>query len=158
MQYSFVALALALFGHAVVASPAVSKATPVAFDASALAASFPVSELRVADSHPHLNTTAPQSDFHAIVKRQEFPATLLLCALDGCLSCSSFNLGSFPEEECFSTSFEFFSVAISQPSNQGLPFVVGVGPSPCSSLLDIPAVNECFNINGAIFDAFALLP
>ncbi|KAI0372683.1 hypothetical protein BV20DRAFT_963738 [Pilatotrama ljubarskyi] len=158
MRYSFFSLAIALFTSALVASPAIGHAIPASTDASSIAASFPVSDLRVSDAHPHLNATAPQSNFHSLVKRQEFPATLLLCPLTGCGACSGFNLAAFPEDECFDNSFEFFSVAISQPSNIGLPFVVGVGPAPCTSVLEIPAVNECFNVNGAIFDAFALLP
>ncbi|KAI0351893.1 hypothetical protein OH77DRAFT_1410337 [Trametes cingulata] len=157
MRCSFIALTIALFGQAVVASPAVASDPSV--DASSLAASFPVSELRFSDAKPHANLTLSQDDFHIIAKRQEFPATLLICAVANCASnCQALNLALFTEGLCFPTSVDFTSVGISQPSNQGLPFVVGVGVNPCQTLLELPAVNECFNINGAVLNAFEVLP
>ncbi len=45
---------------------------------------------------------------------------------------------------------------ISQPEGGGLPFEVGT--IDCETLEVIPAINECFNINGGIFTNFALLP
>ncbi|KAH9935180.1 uncharacterized protein BXZ73DRAFT_100567 [Epithele typhae] len=85
-----------------------------------------------------------------------FPATLLLCPGTNCASCSGFDLSRIPVNVCFATS-AFRSVAISQPSNSGLPFGVVVGPSGCSSFAQIPTVNQCFNVNGGPFSDFALI-
>ena len=88
-------------------------------------------------------------------------ATLLLCEQRACGSCLAFDLLSAPHDVCLAPSvprdFRFSSVAISQPSNEGLPFGVLVGPPGCASFAQIPTVNECFNVNGGPFTDFALI-
>ncbi|KAH9926270.1 uncharacterized protein BXZ73DRAFT_90946 [Epithele typhae] len=85
-----------------------------------------------------------------------FPATLLLCPGVNCASCFGFDLSTLPVDVCLTTS-SFNSVAISQPSNEGLPFGVLVGPPGCASFAQIPTVNQCFNVNGGPFVDFAII-
>ncbi|KAI0372682.1 hypothetical protein BV20DRAFT_963737 [Pilatotrama ljubarskyi] len=153
MRYSFITFAAALLGQAAVATPLADV------DAPSIAASLPVSKLFISAAHVRSNITAPQSKaLHPIVKRQEFPATLLLCTLQNCASgCRQVDIASVTQNECELVSV-FFSAAIVQPSNEGLPFGVDVGPNPCLSLSQIPTVNECFNLHGALFNAFDLIP
>ncbi|KAI0657955.1 hypothetical protein C8Q70DRAFT_934583 [Cubamyces menziesii] len=151
MQYAFVALALALFGQAV-ANPIVGSEAE-----STVPASFPVSDLTFGDVHT--GTTLSQGGIHIDSAQQEFPASLFLCRATGCASCTSFDLSTAPLNQCLTPNpiFSFVSVAIIQPSNEGLPFETTVGTTGCGQLLQIPTVNECFNVNGAVFETFALL-
>jgi hypothetical protein len=77
-----------------------------------------------------------------------FPATLLLCRTTGCGSCTGFDISLFPHNTCLiaNPAFGFFSVFISQPSNEGFAFGVYAGPT-CPGLGLIPLVNTCFNVN-----------
>lgn len=154
MRFFPAILAVAL-GHVVNATPVIvaTESTGV----TTLAASFPVSEL-TAESGVHSNTTLAGRALHGLAARQEFPANLLLCPASNCASCLSFTTQGQAENICFNPGFVFNSAAISQPSNQGLPFAVLVGTPGCASLVQLPAVNECFNLNGATFDTFAFLP
>ncbi|RPD53656.1 hypothetical protein L227DRAFT_481056, partial [Lentinus tigrinus ALCF2SS1-6] len=123
-----------------------------------IAAKFPVHELGSASVAAHSNSTlASASGVHSDAADAIFPATLLLCPSFNCASCFSFDLSTLPIDQCLidlSSSFE--SVAISQPSNEGLPFAVLVGPPGCASFAQIPLVNECFNVNGGPFTDFAI--
>ena len=140
-------------------SPIAASAKP---DAAAVttAASFPVHELAAAGTGiPNTLRTSPAVAFpglHSDAAQQTFPATLLLCPTASCASCFSFDLSTLPVNQCLSTS-PFTSVAISQPSNEGLPFAVLVGPAGCLSFAQIPTVNTCFNVNGGPFSDFALV-
>ena len=124
------------------------------------AASFPTQELALPGvAHTSTAGTSPAVAFpgiHSDAAQQTFPATLLLCPTANCASCFAFDLSTFPLDECFATS-SFTSVAISQPSNEGLPFAVLVGPAGCLSFAQIPTVNTCFNVNGGPFSDFALV-
>ncbi|KAI9061452.1 hypothetical protein FKP32DRAFT_1526452, partial [Trametes sanguinea] len=92
---------------------------------------------------------APPSSLAA---RQEFPATLLTCTSTNCAAgCTSWTLADRGDGNCFFAG-QFVSVAIEQPSNQGLPFSVDIAPANCENWLAIPAVNTCFNINGGPFE------
>ncbi|OJT08608.1 hypothetical protein TRAPUB_535 [Trametes pubescens] len=152
MRYFLAILSVAL-AHVVSATPIVAtEATGV----TTLAASFPISELRL-ESGVHSNTTLA-GHVQGLVARQEFPANLLLCPTLNCASCLSFTTQAQAENTCFNAGFVFDSAAISQPSNQGLPFAVLVGTPGCAALAQIPTVNECFNLNGGPFTTFAFLP
>ncbi|KAI0351928.1 hypothetical protein OH77DRAFT_844289 [Trametes cingulata] len=166
-QSAIVALAASLFRLASPASVTL-KTSPLFVKASSesVAASFPISELHTYYAGPRFDTTAPQSSFRPAVKRQEFPASLRLCHTVDCGICFTQDLSQViragAEGDCFTGNFEILSVAIDQPSNEGLPFVVGVGPASCAEpLVDIATVNECFNLNfgtGVVFDSFVLHP
>ncbi|KAI0774797.1 hypothetical protein BD413DRAFT_472701 [Trametes elegans] len=153
MQFSLIAtFAVALFGQAALANPIAPETTSVG-------SLFPVSTLELSNA-VHTNTTVPSTHGfpNALLARQEFPASLLLCPNSNCASCSVFNLASFVHNQCLSVGFQFFSAAISQPSNQGLPFAVDVFNFGCTNGVQLPAVNTCFNVNGVVFQDFALTP
>ncbi|KAI0334581.1 hypothetical protein GY45DRAFT_1318162 [Cubamyces sp. BRFM 1775] len=151
MQYTFVALAIAFFGQAL-ANPIVGSEIE-----STVPSSFPVSDLTFGDVHT--GTTLSQGGLHTDSAQQEFPASLFLCRADNCVSCTSFDLSTAPFNECLTPNpiFSFVSAAIVQPSNEGLPFETTVGTTGCGQLLQLPEVNECFNLNGGVFETFALL-
>ena len=150
MQYAFVALAIALFGYAVADSVSGSGGQ------SNAPASFPVSNLTFGGANS--GTTLPQAGLNTNSAQAEFPASLLLCRNTACAGCTSFNLSAIPQNICFSPDplFSFLSVAVVQPSNQGLPFGVEVGPANCGEVAAIPRVNECFDVRGAVFEAFEI--
>ena len=99
-------------------------------------------------------------DFPALdglLARQEFPATLLLCAAANCESCGvGTDLSEFPADVCHPAFPSFVSTGIVQPSGQGLPFAVLVGPPGCEEFAQIPEVNVCFNIQGEAFNQWEL--
>ncbi|KAI0629110.1 hypothetical protein C8Q77DRAFT_305620 [Trametes polyzona] len=152
MHYSFVALALtALLAPAVHANP-IASIPPL----SAAAAHFPISQLNITEARH--SGTSPRGGIAVDTTQATFPANLLLCPSVNCLSCFSINLANQPLDECFAAPGTFITAAISQPSNQGLPFGVLVGTSGCASVAQLPAVNECFNLNGpGAFDTFAFV-
>ncbi|KAL1943033.1 hypothetical protein VTO73DRAFT_4704 [Trametes versicolor] len=79
-----------------------------------------------------------------------FPATLLMCPTSDCISCFPADLSTFPTNMCLSESFSMQSVAISQPSDQGLPDGLFVGQPGCTQFQQIPAVNQCFNLDPTV--------
>ncbi|KAI8996340.1 hypothetical protein BD414DRAFT_197579 [Trametes punicea] len=151
MRYSFAALALALLGQAVHASPLTRKTT------TTIAGSFPVVDLQANHVTPHSNSTSSRGGLSSDAALQEFPADLLLCSALNCAGCEVFNLAAIPFDTC---EIEFFyeSVAISQPSGEGLPFAVFLTPpNLCATGTQIPEVNTCFNVEGDDFDDFILI-
>ncbi|KAJ2977458.1 hypothetical protein NUW54_g11417 [Trametes sanguinea] len=54
---------------------------------------------------------------------------------------------------CFNAPFPFWTVIVKQPSNEGLPFQVRVGPD-CDELYALPAVNICFQVFPPLFNVF----
>ena len=146
-----------------VALAALSRAAPSASNAvqpkaKGVAVNFPVRTLDVSAARAPSTSLTNAKASRAIIKRQEFPADLLVCAESNCGLCEEFSLSGLAEDECFFVDFSGISVAISQPSGQGLPFAVEIGEAGCPSLTQVPTVNECFNLNGFSFDSFALLP
>lgn len=141
MHCSFVALTLIVLGRYTI------TATPVAPERSTIAASFPISTLRGFGIRS--NVTLPRKDIPAIIRaRQDSPATLLLCPSANCVSCSVVDLDqSESKAMCYGTGQELSSVAISQPSNEGLSFAIAVGTPTCTHFEQIPVVNTCFNVN-----------
>ena len=164
MFFTIAAAALVAFFQVAQATPLTSLTTTVkpVSNAVTIGAHFPVHELRIGDSaidSVQAKVTHPSaSGLHSDTADATFPATLLLCPSTNCASCFSFDLSTLPVDEClFDSSSSFESVAISQPSNEGLPFAVLVGPTGCASFAQIPTVNECFNINGGPFADFAVV-
>ncbi|RPD64089.1 hypothetical protein L226DRAFT_533400 [Lentinus tigrinus ALCF2SS1-7] len=159
MYFAIAAVALVALSQLAQATPLSPVAVSVkpAGEAVNFAAKFPVHDLGSIAAQPNV-TLASSSGVHTDVADATFPATLLLCPSVSCLSCFSFDLSTIPQNECLiDTSSTFSSVAISQPSNEGLPFEVLVGPTGCLSFAQIPAVNECFNVNNGPFTDFAIL-
>lgn len=140
------AFALALLAHTVHASPAVTVKTDIA-------SKFPVHDLRSAVAHP--NATLSTAGLHPAVAQAEFPAFLLMCPTVSCISCIQLDMSTIPHNECLGSGVEAMSVAINQPSNEGLPFGVFVAPDGCTSITQIPAVNTCYNVNGGTVSEFA---
>ena len=140
MFFAFTVIATFASLHAAFASPiaevSATPLLPLSPKALTLSTTIPVG-LTAARAAPRTTLTA----------RQEFPASLLLCTDTVCGSCTEFNLSAFPAGVCEFSLAGFNSVGILQPSGQGLPFAVGVGPT-CSSFAAIPEVNECFSITG----------
>ncbi|KAI0668907.1 hypothetical protein C8Q78DRAFT_1043613 [Trametes maxima] len=82
---------------------------------------------------------------------------LNLCTSSDCVStsCTGFNAAALVSDFCVARGSDFFSASISQESGAGLPFAVVVGTTNCAQVVQIPAVNECFNLEGGIFNSFA---
>lgn len=162
MFFAIAATALVAFIQIAHGTPLAPVSAAVKPDVAGVttAALFPVHELSPAGARiPDTVGTSPASAFQALhsdVAQQTFPATLLLCPSANCASCFGFDLSTLPVNVCLTTS-AFSSVAISQPSNEGLPFGVLVGPPGCLSFAQIPIVNQCFNVNGGPFTDFALV-
>ncbi|OJT02917.1 hypothetical protein TRAPUB_6587 [Trametes pubescens] len=79
-----------------------------------------------------------------------FPATLLMCTTSDCISCFPADLSTFPTNMCLAESFSMQSVAISQPSDEGLPDALFIGQPGCTAFQQIPAVNQCFNLDPTV--------
>lgn len=158
MYFVIAAVVLAGLSQVAQATPLSTVATRVepVRQAVTTAAKFPVHDLGSVAAHP--NVTLPSGAVHSDVAGGA-GAILLLCPSVNCLSCFSFDLGTLTlTNECLiDQSSTFASAAISQPSNAGLPFEVLIGPAGCLSFAQIPAVNECFNVNPAPFADFAIL-
>ncbi|KAH9945904.1 uncharacterized protein BXZ73DRAFT_95422 [Epithele typhae] len=155
-----------MFSFTLVAAALVAYAHTNPIEASALdvttAASFPRHDL-TSPLGPRptsaQNGTLPAASFQGPsteVADAIFPAVLLLCSSFNCANCLSYNLQTTTVDTCLATS-AFSSVSISQPSNQGLPFAVYVGPSGCTNFAKIPVVNTCFNLVGGSFSNFLVL-
>ncbi|KAI0333329.1 hypothetical protein GY45DRAFT_328902 [Cubamyces sp. BRFM 1775] len=105
---------------------------------------------------PGSTTPASESTDGSLVARQSiYPATLLTCASANCANCLAWDLENRGDANCFFAG-QFVSVGISQPSNVGLPFSVDISPGNCVNWIAIPAVNTCYNINGAVFEQFGV--
>ncbi|KAI0741736.1 hypothetical protein C8Q80DRAFT_152650 [Daedaleopsis nitida] len=86
-------------------------------------------------------------------------ATLLLCQNTDCGGCQGFDLNAAPRDACLvpsESSFQFWSVAISQPRDSGLPYGVLVGPGGCTEFSYIPRVNTCYDVPNPPFTEFAI--
>ncbi len=159
MFVALAALVLAAISQIAHSTPTTSPTKPTKFDVT-IAAGFPIRTLdiiRNGTTGTHDGTTGTHDGTIRGRSAAANPATLLLCPGANCATCSGFDLSSFPEDECFLTNVAALSVAISQPAGGGLPFTVAVGTAQCATLAAVPAVNECFNVNGGPFTNFALL-
>ncbi|KAI0629106.1 hypothetical protein C8Q77DRAFT_305360 [Trametes polyzona] len=156
MRWSNSAFSIAVFGLMtnVLSSPA--PLVPITIDAS-----LPVSALSPA-RFPQTGVSLVNGALHSS-KASPLPEVidniLLLCAQLGCLSCTVVPLSGLNANTCFTLGSPFVSAAFVQPNNAPLPFNTSVGPSQCSTLLQLPTPNTCFNVNGPTqFNSFALIP
>ena len=173
MFFPLAALVLAAVSQIALATPVTSLTKPTELDVT-LAQGFPIRTLDIIrdaitgnvhdgtigardTTGTHDGTTGAYDGTILDRAAAANPAILLLCPTTNCATCSGFNLSTFPTNECFLTNVQAVSVGISQPGGGGLPFTVAVGTAQCATLAAIPAVNECFNINGGPFTNFALL-
>ncbi|KAI0666831.1 hypothetical protein C8Q78DRAFT_1082729 [Trametes maxima] len=148
MHFTFAtaALAAAAFSLGVAAIPLTSS------DAAAVASKFPVSNLDASRIHP--NGTLDRGNLSSDAATDPI---LIVCGAENCGgSCTSFDLAVIPNNLCLpALTNQFVSAGISNPSNAALPFSVVVGSTNCAEIIVLPATNECFNLNGAIFNSYA---
>ncbi|CDO75987.1 hypothetical protein BN946_scf184548.g4 [Trametes cinnabarina] len=147
MRSTFFALAAALLCQTALATPLTSKATDSG-------AEFPVVDISGVQARPLVPLS--QGGIHVDTTQAEFPATLLLCSTPSCISCIGIDLSSLPMNECLTPDITFQTAVIRQPSAQGLPFTVFVGPPGCASFVPLSTVNTCYNLNSTAFSDFAL--
>ncbi|KAI0372655.1 hypothetical protein BV20DRAFT_1111856 [Pilatotrama ljubarskyi] len=150
-------LALAFFSqYAYAVSSSLTNSPP-----TDIAAALPVVDIHALT--PKANATlsaAGPSRIHADVFGEsptDFPATLMLCTTDLCISCFPLDMSTLPVGMCLSDSFNIKSVAIVQPSDAGLSFGVFVGAPGCLRFIQIPMVNTCFSTdNGTTMSDIAI--
>ncbi|TFK88019.1 hypothetical protein K466DRAFT_521547, partial [Polyporus arcularius HHB13444] len=150
--------ALAFLG-AVHANPlATSKTlTPLVHDVNA-GHGFPVVDLDLGSVAAHGNVTVGKGGVHADSADSTYPAYIYICPVYNCASCYVYDLSEIPHEECLAFTFDFHSIAISQPSSEGLPFAVYSGPAGCGAFAQVPLVNTCYNTNGYVGRDVELTP
>ena len=139
-------------------------ANPVARDAASIASRLPVSASTLSQAKGLIpgnfsDAASARTAAHGfpsdLAARQEFPAQLYMCAEESCASCwSPVDLSEWPADQCHYIN-GFLSTAIVQPSGEGLPFAVAVGPPGCEEFAQIPEVNVCYN-TGETFDQWEL--
>ncbi|KAI0666830.1 hypothetical protein C8Q78DRAFT_1082728 [Trametes maxima] len=149
MRLTFVALAISAFGQCIRA-----RHFPTS-DTAALASKFRVSSLDA--SSIRVNTTLGLGDLQSNAANANLDPALIVCQSANCAgNCLPFDLAVLPNDECFSAlTNQFVSAAISDPTDARLPFQVVVGSTNCAATATLPTVNECFNLNGAVFNSFA---
>ena len=158
MISTFAIVIAALFAQAALASP-LADTSLLPLSPTTLRARDPL-QLALARGGTNASTAARAAPA-ALAARQEFPAHLLLCTAANCETgtCGAvggIDLSEFPTDVCFPAAPSFNSVAVVQPSGEGLPFAVLVGPPGCEEFADIPVVNECFNIEDGPWDQWEL--
>ena len=111
---------------------------------------IPVSPQTITRANFTMRPSLPKEGLSRLVARQEFPATLQFCSQENCQpagACLAVSIEGQFLNECSTIEDESFpSVFIQQPSGEGFPFEVLVGPAGCEEFAVIPAVNTCFNI------------
>ncbi|KAI0699610.1 hypothetical protein C8T65DRAFT_298927 [Cerioporus squamosus] len=160
MLFTFTTLALALIGT-VEATPVAASGTAVTpfVDGVNAAASVPVLPgLALGSVATHGNVTVGKDGVHSDSVNAVYPASIFLCRSTNCGSCTGYDLSIQPHSTCLTGGFNFVSVFINQPSNQGLPFAVYTGPAGCASFAQVPVVNTCYNANNYIGWDFELIP
>lgn len=149
MRYSFAAIALALSGQTVVA-------TPVTPDLATIGATLPIVEL----GPPNTASTSLQHGslrHNTTLQADALDPVLLLCAGTNCQACNVFDMAGQLTDTCFAAGNTFVSAAYVVTNQQGLPFTPSVGTPGCASILELPTPNTCFNINGGTFNTWALI-
>ena len=159
MYFVIAAVALAAIAKVAGATPLSSDAiTPTVKGTPQVGESFTDLAAHALDgpvvAHPNVTFTTSSTGLHALSADAVFPATLQLCSGTGCSGCFNFDLSVLQRNVCLIDGSSLInSVKIVQPSNEGLPFGVYVGPSGCSAFTQIPAVNTCYNaVNGPFTD------
>ncbi|KAI0666829.1 hypothetical protein C8Q78DRAFT_424350 [Trametes maxima] len=143
MHIALVSLSFAVFIQVVGATPLITTS------------SFPVATLNLSETHQ--NTTLGHHDsVHPNNTNAANPHPILVvCGTQNCASsCTQFDLAVIPVDICLPAS-QFFSVAVTETGDPGFPFQAAVGTENCASIVNIPAVNTCFNVNGGVFNSFA---
>ncbi|RPD58786.1 hypothetical protein L227DRAFT_601772 [Lentinus tigrinus ALCF2SS1-6] len=156
MLFSLTTLALALLGT-VQATP-VAPATSVTpfVDFVSADSSIPVLDLHKDSVSAHPNATLGTGKSSGA--DQIYPASLFFCRSTGCGSCTGFDASIQPHQVCLTPGFNFVSMFISQPSNEGLPFAFYTGPVGCASFAQVPVVNTCYNAVNYVGWDFELIP
>jgi hypothetical protein len=162
MLFSLLTLSIAFIGATnAILTTSTTKAVHATIDSVSIARSIPVVDLANIDVTRQNVTLATKgsSTLRVDAAQAPFPATLLLCRTTGCGSCTGFDISLFPHNTCLiaNPAFGFFSVFITQPSNEGFAFGVYAGPT-CPGLGLIPLVNTCFNVNGGPYQVFGASP
>ncbi|RPD58775.1 hypothetical protein L226DRAFT_576905 [Lentinus tigrinus ALCF2SS1-7] len=158
MLFSLTTLALALLGtvQATPVAPATSI-TPLV-DLVSADEKIPVLDLTKDSVSAHPNATLGTMPGKTGGADQIYPASLFFCRSTGCGSCTGYDLSIQPHDVCLTPGFNFVSMFISQPSNEGLPFAIYTGPSGCASFAQVPVVNTCYNAVNYIGWDFELIP
>ncbi|KAI9063878.1 hypothetical protein FKP32DRAFT_1592119 [Trametes sanguinea] len=148
MFAAFTVVVLAFFAGAATASP-LAHASSVPLGAlTNEAASLPVVDIGSIAAKANTTLAATHEGIHTDLALGIYPATLLLCPLESCISCFPIDLSILPPNTCLAEQMSnIASVAIIQPSNAGLPYGVFVGGGDCSEFIQIPAMNSCFGMN-----------
>ncbi len=159
MLFTFTIIIIALIG-AFQATPVAPDATLTpTVDAVSAANGIPILELSLGSVSAHANSTGVgKGGAHADAADAVYPATIFLCKESGCGSCTGYDLSIQPHQTCLAPGFNFMSISINQPSNQGLPFGVYTGPIGCSTFAQVSQVNTCFNADNYIEWDFKLTP
>ena len=158
MYFVIAAVALAALAKVAGATPLstdISTTTVKGTAAVESSANYPVKDLDgPLVAHPNTTFTLSSTGLHSLTSDAVFPATLQLCSQPGCSGCFNFDLSVLHRNQCIIDGSSLInSIFINQPSNEGLPFAVLVGPSGCSAFTQIPSVNTCFNaVNGPFAD------
>lgn len=147
----------------------IGRSDPMSLSRSLLARPLPKSVLAVllpqggGLTATATNSTSPAKSHSAVSPSPDAadPATLLLCQNTVCGGCLGFDLNAAPPDQCLvpsysQSTFPFNSVAISQPSDSGLPFGVLVSPGGCTKFSYIPTVNTCYGVPSGPFTEFAI--
>ncbi|KAI0816986.1 hypothetical protein BC628DRAFT_1342432 [Trametes gibbosa] len=156
----FVSTALFLTG--VASAARVPASVPDPNPAPVLPTTFPFSNLDIRTaSRPNTTlTSASHQSTSPIPDGSDTPALLAflwLCEGTDCGGeCSVTNLGGIQANECTQNN-PFVSAMIQQVVAPVTPYEVVVGPRQCPQLLVLPAPNECFNLSGAFFEAYAVI-
>ncbi len=159
MLFTFTTLAIALAGTVQATPVAADTTLTPTVDAVSAANGNPIVDLILGSVSAHANSTGVgKGGPHADSSLAVYPATIFLCKESGCGSCTGYDLGIQPHQTCLVPGFNFMSVTINQPSNQGLPFGVYTGPIGCSTFAQVPQVNTCYNANNYIGWDFKLTP
>ncbi|KAJ8489997.1 hypothetical protein ONZ51_g2603 [Trametes cubensis] len=138
-------IAIAFIGTSVQATPA-PPTPPTSFPIATLDISAISNITRVAGG-PHSDATlSPQ-----------IAAYLYLYEGSNCSGTYSYtNLGGMQANECTQNN-PFVSVIIQQIAPSPTPYEVVVGPRQCPEVIALPSVGVCYNLSGALFEAYAVI-
>ncbi|CDO68193.1 hypothetical protein BN946_scf184938.g45 [Trametes cinnabarina] len=152
MVYSsaFFAIALALSGQAVHATPTPAPILP------SLPTSFPIVNLDIFAASS--NVSLARHGLHAETTENTpgLISYLYLCESPNCAgTCTFTNLGGIEANEC--TLNNPFVSAIIQQTYANIAYEVVVGPRECPEVVALPSINVCYNLSGATFEGYAVL-
>ena len=158
MLSRFATFALVLLGTVQATPVGLATSLTPTVDLVSAADGVPVLDLVKDSVSAHPNSTVGKDGVHSNAVDQIYPAVFFLCRSSGCGSCTGYDLSIQPHGVCLTGGFNFFSMFISQPSNEGLPFAIYTGPAGCSSFAQVPVVNTCYNAANYVGWDFELIP